>query len=134
MSVWTHITGALRIDAVVMNKQHEQMILKKVHETLGKTCNHDSTSDVFNACNVPRGSEGSLQYYVHQYDTGLPWAIIGIWGDLRDYDNVDEIKAWWEKVCKAFPLVRQGVLVVRCEASNESHVWPYVHADEKQEV
>ena len=120
MSQWTHVTGAIRIDG--MPKMRPDMYnVEEVKKILGFTCNFDSSEENWNKCTVPCGSEGSIQYRIHEYDTGLLWAIITIWGDLRDYGSVEDlekIKVWFLGVCNKWPLMRQGVLQVQTEGQN----------------
>lgn len=114
MSQWTHVTGGIRFDGVVMDG-NRSMMLKGLKEILGRTCNWDSPSEDWTACNVPCGSEGSLQYHIHEYDKGLPWAVVVIWGDLRDYSDVKAISNWFENVCIGWPLIRQAILEIEVD-------------------
>lgn len=118
MSVWTHITGNIRIDgAPGLTKISTVEALKKV---LGNTCSFDDDEAVWDACNVPKGSEGSLQYEVIEYGDGLLWVTVAVWGDLRDYDFIAEIKAWFERIlCAEGLIVRQAVLSVSVENGRE---------------
>lgn len=93
MSTWTHVVGTIRVDGIPGGEE-----------------NLDST--------LPAGSEGSLRYSINEYGGGLPWVIITIWGDLRDYDinDAEEIKVWWKELLPKFDIVRDAVLLV---TSNE---------------
>lgn len=64
---------------------------------------------------LPSGSEGSLQYELHEYGNGLPWLIITIWGDLRDFDNENIIKEWFFKTIKEIGFIRDAVLKIEVE-------------------
>jgi len=113
MSQWTHVTGAIRVDWII-NAGNRGAAIRLVKSVFGKTCNPKSSQEEWQACTVPRGSEGSLQYHIHEYDTGLPWVIVPVWGDLRDYDNVDEIRQWFFSVCQQL-LIRQAILEIEVE-------------------
>lgn len=100
MSQWTHVAGCIRIDKLGGS---DSEIIHELTEKLGRTCEFDSSHETWEACNVPRGSEGSLQYSIgvtgEENSTDLDWGMVVIWGDLRDYDNVEEIFQWIKKAC-----------------------------------
>lgn len=123
MSEWTHINGIIRFDGVVFDENSSEL-LHKLEGILGHTCRYDSPKEDWDACTVPCGSEGSLQYLIHEYATGLPWCVVAIWGDLRDYSNVQEITDWFNKVCKEWVCVRQGIIEIEVEGK-ESVVVQY---------
>jgi hypothetical protein len=132
MSLWTHVSGAIRFDGVVIRGNNEIM-LKGLRKTLGNTCNFDSPKEDWDKCNVPCGSEGSLQYEIYEYHTGLPWAIVPIWGDLRDFgseEQVRQIKDWFYRVCKDWGLVRQGILQIQV-GSEEGIILQYTDKEAK---
>lgn len=98
MSQWTHVAGCIRIDSLGGGD------ITKIYELVdkfGRTCQFDDTPEIWERCNVPCGSEGSLQYKISR--TGekdsLDWGLVVIWGDLRDFDDADEILQWLEKAC-----------------------------------
>lgn len=127
MSVWTHVTGAIRLDG--LPNVHDKFTIEKIREVLGNTCTFDSLYGEAKACNVPCGSEGSIQYHIHEYGTGLPWVVVTIWGDLRDYENVKEIEEWFLGVCRKWGLVRQGIIEIEVEGK-ESVVVRYIPENE----
>lgn len=114
MSIWTHINGSIRVDGVVMRGDSSRM-LEGLKVILGNICSFDDKRDKWNKCTVPCGSEGSLQYHIHEYGTGLAWAVVVIYGDLRDYSNVKEISTWFESVCIGWPMIRQAILEIEVE-------------------
>ena len=115
MSHWTHVTGAIRVDGVPSLERKGKM-LEFVKSCLGKTCDFEGTEKEWKECTVPRGSEGSIQYLLHEYSDGLPWLIVSIWGDLRDYDDKEAIFHWFKRACDDLKMVRQGVILVDNEA------------------
>lgn len=118
MSVWTHITGNIRIDGLPgLSPLHTVEAVKAI---FGNTCSFDDDEAVRDACTVPCGSEGSLQYEVIEYSDGLPWVTVAVWGDLRDYDYIAEIKQWFERIlCGEGLIIRQAVLSVSVENGRE---------------
>lgn len=106
MSQWTHIVGMIRIDAMGNHGGVDPIIRK----CFGNTCQYNDTSKVWDECNVPCGSEGSLQYDVvyfgyketkgNIHSSSISWGAVQIWGDLRNYDDHEEIYQWVLKVVK----------------------------------
>ncbi len=109
MSQWTHIAGLIRLDsmgAIIVRLPFEEMA-KRVKEAaakaLGNTFEFESSLEVSQRCNVPAGSEGSLQYKVYtntESDThSLSWGYVAIWGDLRGFGTEDypEVLEWFQK-------------------------------------
>ncbi len=109
MSQWTHVAGVIRLDSMgaamvkgatgVKNEKIEAAAVK----ALGNTCDFESSPEEHERCNVPSGSEGSLQYRVFPNtdddNHALSWGYAVIWGDLRDFDAEDvlEIQEWFQK-------------------------------------
>lgn len=108
MSIWTHVVGCIRIDGL----PGLAMDVKSIEKIIGPMSLYD---DLNNNSTLPTGSEGSLQYRIIEYDTGLPWVAVPIWGDLRDFDNAQEIKEWWENVLSKFQIVRDAILLIQVE-------------------
>ena len=95
MSVWTHINGSIRIDGFD-------------YGDLPKICKY----------NVPTGSEGGIEFNYQIVDTGAPLAVFNMWGDLRDYDNVDEIISWVKDTFKGC-IIRSGIVEIDCEIKED---------------
>lgn len=82
MSIWTHIVGAIRVNGLPG--------LHAPNPSLGKTCTFDSESWEWDACDVPKGSEGSLQIEFYPVvESHMNRGQFLIWGDLRDFDTDD---------------------------------------------
>lgn len=93
MSIWTHVVGAIRIDGI---PSIDPDALDRLIKVLGPMETFEDLSEDKNIeCKLPMGSEGSIEYNIHVYGDGLRWAIISIWGDLRDYDKPELIKVWF---------------------------------------
>ena len=88
MSTWTHVVGCMRIDAIDTSEGNEEL----VKAIFGPMCLFDDWNE---NSTIPRGEEGSLQYKLIKYQEGYPWLAIPIWGDLRNFTDVQEIINWW---------------------------------------
>jgi hypothetical protein len=126
MSIWTHVVGAIRIDAMAFRCRPS---VKDIEKILGSALIKGQGEKP----RLPLGSEGSLAYSIHVYnkEANMPWAVLTVWGDLRDYDNTQEIRKWWRTtLCdlntrNAYaPLytVRDAILRVWVEGKRP-HVW-----------
>jgi hypothetical protein len=99
MSQWTHVCGAIRIDAMPIL---DNLTTSKIKKLFGNTARFEDGQDVWDKCNVPTGSEGSVQYRIddNSGEYSLTWGVIYFWGDLRDYDDYNEIYKWIKKSCE----------------------------------
>lgn len=116
MSQWTHINGSIRIDGIpeIDNK----VDIKSIREILGVTCRWNSSDKRWKDCNVPHGSEGSIQYQIIPAGDGLVLWTVAIWGDLRDFgkEDVKKIRKWFKKVTEQSGLdIRSAILEVNVE-------------------
>ena len=126
MSVWTHIIGSIYIDTMAFLGKNFEKVLK---EKFGRTVSFSDSQRKWNRCNVPRGSEGSIQYKIIRggesgtsYSGGEKEAvdyrwIVTIWGDLRDYDTPKEIIQWIEQATKGL-FVREGIIKLYVEGQD----------------
>lgn len=103
MSQWTHVAGAIRIDALrtVIPMDYEQA----VHDVIGQSTVIDWDSiDLRGIPNpshgedVPSGSEGPIEYLIHENPMKSSMAAFDVlvWGDLRDFgeEGVSAIGDW----------------------------------------
>ena len=138
MSVWTHVAAVFRIDYVsdeflysrISGRRRvdwDEVTGRTIHEltdllnpdSYEERCErddwraYDEEPDAF----VPTGSEGSLQRLVWANPDSSCAAhyTVTVFGDLRDYDDVDAIGAWFEGVCDRCS-IRQAVCQVVCES------------------
>ena len=111
MSQWTHVCGCIRVDALRI--MEEENGIANIKEVLGKVVNFGDDSY---ETKIPCGSEGSLAYEVIENPDkhSIAAYTIPIWGDLRDYDDVDEIEKWFYDSCKNL-WVRDAVLNINVE-------------------
>ncbi len=107
MSIRTHVVGVIRIDGITGLTPAPQF---------GYTCTLYSDPADWDKCNVPRGSEGSLQYSVWENPqaTHASKYTVSVFGDLRDYDSVDEIVAYFNRISEG-QIIRQGMFSVEVE-------------------
>jgi len=94
MSQWTHVAGIIRLDALAFLGGN---IEKELQNAFGNSVNYEDSEDKWYSCNVPCGSEGSLEYSIQKTahsDSQLAWGVLYIWGDLRDYQDQNKIYDW----------------------------------------
>ncbi len=95
MSKWTHVNGAIRFDCLRgAIPGHNRQGIEKI---LGSTCDFGDPDHVWKACTVPKGSEGSIQFAIHENPNkdAISAFMVQIWGDLRNYEDYEEIKEWF---------------------------------------
>lgn len=109
MSTWTHVSATVRYDAI------RRAGIGGLPD-LGKTFTYEDSQEKWEACTVPRGSEGSLQYLVwdNPSKNDLSAFTVVWWGDLRDYDDEVEIVKYFNRVTKK-QMVRSGILLIEVE-------------------
>lgn len=107
MSIWTHVAGVIRIDGITGATPKPQ---------LGNICTFYSDPDEWNKCDVPKGSEGSLQYslWENPNDSHAAKYTVSVFGDLRDYDSIEGIVAYFKRISKR-QIIRQGMFSVKVE-------------------
>ena len=109
MSMWTHVNGSIRVDHVP--------ILSAIdfEKILGPIVNWDDEEQ--RDTHLPCGSEGSLQYniWTNPDKSHMAAYTVNIFGDLRDFDSVDEVVRWFEKTLKKFRMIRSAILEVEVE-------------------
>jgi len=114
MSMWTHVCGIIRVDG--LPRLDTNATVEKIKVKLGPICLYNDWHD---DTKLPCGSEGGLQYEVIEYDSGLPWLAVPIWGDLRDFDDLDAIKKWWNETLADLKFIRDAILFAKTEAGKE---------------
>lgn len=114
MSIWTHVAAVFRIDGI--QKYGAELDWDKL---IGKECLWESDDKVWDDYKknpqdyLPMGSEGSLQrsVWVNPDGSSLAAYTVTVFGDLRDYSNLDEIVDWFKNTCAKF-WIRQAVITV----------------------
>lgn len=114
MSTWTHVSGCIRVDSFSFMPQPDfkKIFVKNLW---------DEKDD--GECNMPSGSEGSLDYRIirNPNPDAMSAYTIAIFGDLRDFGKEDkeDLVNWWNKVLNECGMIRQAVLQVIFEDSEE---------------
>lgn len=125
MSIWTHVAATIRFDAIRLTG------FPSLRPNLGNTCTFESSPKEWDACDVPCGSEGSLQYHIleNPRKEELAAYVVTIWGDLRSYDNVEEIIGYLNRITTG-TIVRQGCCVIEVEGKETVFV-AYGHEERR---
>ena len=114
MSVWTHVAGCIRVDSFSFMTQPDfkKIFVKELWDEKDE-----------GECNMPNGSEGSLDYRIIRNPDphAMSAYTIIIFGDLRDFgkEDKDEIINWWNRVLKECGMIRQAVLQAIFEDEKE---------------
>lgn len=105
MSQWTHLAGVIRIDAL-RDGDERDIQQEKALKGLFRTWSYGDRDFKKYKCNVPSGSEGSIQVKIvpGEEDSLAAYAIL-LWGDLRDFGDAEDIKnlkKWWKHIIDKF--------------------------------
>jgi len=125
MSQWTHVCGCIRVDALRFLGIDEKENIERV---LGHIVNYGDSSY---ETTIPCGSEGSLNYQIIENPDKSSMAAftVPIWGDLRDYGDVEEIKNWFKSACDKL-MIRNAVINIEVEYCED--VTYVYHKDEEE--
>lgn len=129
MSAWAHVAAIVRVDDFRFS---DDQPIPDWDEIFGKECLFHSPVEVWVDCEkhpekyLPCGSEGSLRktVWVNPDSHNVAAYTVTIFGDLRDFENLDEIIDWFkEKVDLGEIAIRQAVIT----ATNcyETKTWAY---------
>ena len=121
MSVWTHVAGVVRIDAIRFDPND----IPDFDSIFGKEWTFDDMWDDTHVYTefeenpnmfMPSGSEGSLQKsaWINPDRNCIASYVVTIFGDLRDYDTPNEIIEWFKECCEKVS-VRQAIITVKTE-------------------
>ena len=121
MSIWTHVSGVVRIDDIRLLSNGSP----KFDKIFGKEWSFDDMWEnmpVYGEFEkhpedfMPYGSEGSLQksIWVNLQKEDMAAYTVSIFGDLRDYDTPQKIIDWFVDCCNKC-MVRQAVITVETE-------------------
>src|SRR4051812_39848183 len=119
MSVWTHVSGVLRVDALVIPGRptpHIPRVLGSPSTYYFLTLGGPDTESK----DMPSGSEGSIQSAIVDAGNGLVWKTVGIWGDLRGFDAEDcaQIDAWFARIVASVLMLRAAHLVIETRGTH----------------
>ncbi len=110
MSQWTHVNAAIRFDGLL------GMGIPTIKD-LGKICRwEDSDTSHWTNPELPCGSEGSIEYSIVKTgsENSLACMAVIFTGDLRDYDDADEILEYFKRITNG-KMVRSGILEIEIE-------------------
>ena len=124
MSRWTHFAGCIRVDSI------QSMMPRPKFDEIFKTCTFESNERTWKECNVPKGSEGSIQVTVvtNPKTSSMAAYAILIYGDLRDFgskEDIESVRIWFDSVCKQLVMIRQAVLQLFDTSDENSCVLEY---------
>lgn len=130
MSQWTHVNGSIRFDALRIEGMPFNTA-KEIEELLGNTATFEDSEDVWDKCNVPHGSEGSIQFHlwVNPNLHHIAAFTVGIFGDLRDFgaDDVHKIEEWFKRVTETeHIMIRSAILEIDVEYTDEPIILRFV--------
>lgn len=110
MSQWTHINGAVRIDS----------LSNHINIPLGEQFGYENYPKDPDQRNIPYGSEGSLRYsrVITGNNTSLNKVTYVFWGDLRDYDDVDELINYF-KTRFSGHMIRSAIIEIDVESQEK---------------
>ena len=119
MSVWTHVCGSIRFDGIAGLTPEPDC---------GIPYTFDDDEVQWSKCNIPCGSEGSLTISVwnNPYESSLASKTISIFGDLREYQNEQEIIDYFERITKG-QMIRQAFYTFHVEGKEARN---FVYKDE----
>lgn len=126
MSIWTHVAAIIRIDSIKgfdIGPQSKE----ELEKVLGPVAEFDGTDEEWNACTLPCGSEGSLQYVIWENEDEhcVSAFTVSVFGDLRNYDETESIEKWFNEFCGKFSgLIRQAVCLAEVEYG-ETKIFQY---------
>jgi len=111
MSQWTHVNASIRFDSIFS-------IGLPSKAKLGKMCKWEDEDDShWEKSKLPCGNEGSILYRIikiRDQGDGQIQSVIVFTGDLRAYDNVNEIITYFNMVVKG-ECVESGILEIKVE-------------------
>lgn len=107
MSIWTHVNGCIRVDAFRLSGMESPAL------NLGIQASY---KDDHEPVMIPHGSEGSLVWtkWENPLRSSLSAYTITVFGDLRDYDNLEEIEEYLAQITKG-QMIRSGIFEVTVE-------------------
>lgn len=115
MSIWAHVAAVIRYDDLripgMPTMGHPQKFLGRSY----KPYEYGNLSKREH-CDMPCGSEGSLEWNINENPdrSCLAAYVVTVHGDLRDYEDWDEIEAYLNRITEG-KMVRQGTATVEVE-------------------
>jgi len=131
MSQWTHVCGCIRYDALRMDGMPYSTI-EDIKKLVGNTVSFDDPEKKWDKCNVPCGSEGSIQFvfWSNPSPNSLSAFTVAVFGDLRNFgkDDVPKIREWFNKVTTGKGvMVRNAIVEICVEYEKEPIILRYLN-------
>ena len=134
MSVWTHVAGVVRVDAI-----RGLSVDVDFDKIFGKEWDFEDMWDdepIYNEYIenpkdfMPCGSEGTLHkdIWINPDKQAIPSYTVSVFGDLRDYDDTQSIIKWFKECCDRL-WVRQATTTVETEGAK---IVNYTYTDNKE--
>ena len=125
MSQWIHVVAAIRYN--YLHGINENAIEPGCFGYMRGYTEDDTREIEDNVCvsspSIPTGSDGSLSYRIVN-EGGLASRNVLFYGDLRDYDDVDEILKYFASVTDSKKYsVRNAVLEIEVEGASSRHYY-----------
>lgn len=117
MSRWTHINGSIRVNSFrVLGVEIDFW-------SIFKTCDYGDGEDEWEFCNVPCGSEGSIQVniWTNPSINDMAAYTVNFFGDLRDFGgkkDIDSVKEWFNNTCNKLN-IRQAVIQIKDDGDKD---------------
>ena len=117
MSYWTHVNSSIRIDNPYFVEDKEFKNTDELIRNLFKTVDFNGTKKQWEECNVPCGSEGSLQasIWINKNKNHCGRYAVNLFGDLRDFEELQhkDIVDWINNLIIDNSLsIRDGVMTI----------------------
>lgn len=112
MSIWTHVTGIIRIETStgLFEKDIEKMLGKKILYS-----SNEVTKELYKT-NPEKFMPRHLNYHIynHNYKYELPSCVISIFGDIDDYSDSEAILKWFKSsIEKSNYNIRQACITIK---------------------
>ena len=122
MSQWTHVNASFRLDSFGRTEDEELIDIfgKSIDFYHMDEIEYDEDWEIKDKDKyLPMGSEGTLKMSIwHNPDEScIASTTVSIFGDLRDYDDYEEIEKWFNKCCNAFGSI--GIRQAFCQVNVE---------------
>lgn len=134
MSTWTHVAGIIRAYGVQnWESDHDW------DSIIGKECLWGASRETWKDADehpeeyMPCGSEGTLQksIWVNPDKSDVNAYTISVFGDLRDWYDVNAIIVWFKILVKNKLWVRSAVITVT-NTLDETRTWSYNFGEEEE--
>ena len=130
MSTWTEVIAAFYIGGDAADPDMDILLSSIMGDPYGHINFGHLHEDDMASIKVPCGTEGPLMWEVNlgSHDDSFHRACVSVWGNLRDFTDILQIRTWFATVVNEFRA--HGILYSAvCTASNGSMRLTLTHAD-----